>query len=175
MKIYGKTKYHQHDPRKKRPAFANILTTLNRRRLATFNKDWHDNFKTCISHVRDLINHPTIMEVFTNNSVNETKLVDALKQGGQRAIEDFYDQYAPAFYGEIKKIFFKEDISSHTLLKVFSTIFTSIATYDQSKERLFTWGFKIVHKEIRKQKTELVLKEIFFCRQSNLHTTSISG
>ena len=115
------------------------------------------------------------MEVFTNNAVNETKLVDALKKGGQRAFEDFYDQYAPAFYGEIKKTFFKEDISSHTLVKVFSTIFTTIATYDQSKEHLFTWGFKIVHKEIRKQKTELVLKEIFFCRQSNLHTISISG
>ena len=115
------------------------------------------------------------MEIFTNHAVKETKLVDAMKQGGQTAFEDFYDQYAPAFYGEIKKTFFKEDISSLTLVKVFSTIFTSIATYDQSKERLFTWGFNIVHKEIRQQKTELVLKEIFFCRQSNLHTTSISG
>ena len=107
------------------------------------------------------------MEVFTANADKEAKLADALKQGEQRAFEDFYDHYAPAFYGEIKRTFFKEDISSQTLLQVFNNILSSIVTYDQSKERLFNWGINIVRKEIRKQKTELVLKEIFFCKQSN--------
>ena len=107
------------------------------------------------------------MEVFSANADKETKLVDALKQGGQRAFEDFYDHYAPAFYAEIKRSFYKEDISSQTLLQVFNNILSSIVIYDQSKECLFTWGIKIVRKEIRKQKTELVLKEIFNCRHSN--------
>ncbi|MGZ8559834.1 MAG: hypothetical protein ACXWWC_15940 [Chitinophagaceae bacterium] len=107
------------------------------------------------------------MEVLTTNADRESKVVDALKQGSLSAFEDFYDLYAAAFYGEIKRTFFKEDISSQTLLLVFNNILSSIVTYDHTKERLFNWGIKIVRKEIHKQKTELMLKEIFYCRPRN--------
>lgn len=107
------------------------------------------------------------MEVFAANADREKQLVDALKQGKQSAFEDLYDHYAPSFYGEIKRNFYKEDVSAQTLQQVFQNIGVSISSYDPSRERLFTWGIRIVRKEIRKQKTELVLKELFYCRQSN--------
>ena len=47
----------------------------------------------------------------------------------------------------------------------FQNIGVSISNFDPSKERLFTWGIKIARKEIRKQKTELVLKELFYCQR----------
>ena len=107
------------------------------------------------------------MKIFTQEPDMEQHLITALKEGGQIAFEDFYDQYAPSFFGEIKRTLYNEDVSEQTLKQAFKNIWISISTYDSSKERLFTWAIKIARKEIRKQKTGLVLKELFYCQQSN--------
>jgi DNA-directed RNA polymerase specialized sigma24 family protein len=100
----------------------------------------------------------------SNNNI-EKQLIAALKKHQYKAFEDFYDLYAPAFFGTIKTTLYKEDISQETLKNVFNTIWTSIDSYDPSKERLFTWAMRISGKEISTKKIDIVLKELFYCQE----------
>jgi RNA polymerase sigma-70 factor (ECF subfamily) len=121
-----------------------------------------------------LIVYPSKVEIVSN--VNSTTtyypkqdLIEGLKNKKLISFEEFYDCVAPVLYGDIKRSLFREDVSVETLQKVFVQLYSSIDSFDASKERFFTWAIKIVRKEVRKQKTELVLKELFLCqRKSNL-------
>ena len=75
-----------------------------------------------------------------------------------------YDDYAPAFYGEIKKSFTDDALCEQMLITSFSEIWKSLHEFDSSKERLFTWCFKIVRNEISKKKIILIIKELFKCQ-----------
>jgi DNA-directed RNA polymerase specialized sigma24 family protein len=77
---------------------------------------------------------------------------------------DLYDRYAPAFYGEIKRNLYQEDVCNQTLSDAYQTILTNFTAFDPAKERLFTWCFRIVRKEISRKKAHLLLKEIFACQ-----------
>jgi DNA-directed RNA polymerase specialized sigma24 family protein len=100
-----------------------------------------------------------------SNNNTERQLIAALKKHQYSAFEDFYDLYAPVFFGTIKRTLYKEDVSQETLKSVFNTIWTSIDSYDPSKERLFTWAMRISGKEISAQKIDIVLKELFYCQE----------
>ena len=103
--------------------------------------------------------------------LNNAKYFDYFFNAREDQVAEIY-QFDPNEYFEHNHtswVVYNHQIAYMNSAKVseWVNIFSSIVTYDQSKERLFTWGIKIVRKEIRKQKTELVLKEIFNCRHSN--------
>jgi RNA polymerase sigma-70 factor (ECF subfamily) len=114
------------------------------------------------------------MRSSTSKFHHDEKLIEGLKTNKFSSFEEFYDLFAPAFYGDIKRALFKEDVSTETLNTVFITLFKSIDTFDPEKERFFTWASKIVRGEIRKQKTKIVLKELFLCQNRKAATQPVN-
>jgi RNA polymerase sigma-70 factor (ECF subfamily) len=98
-------------------------------------------------------------------TTDEQFFVDAIRLRKPSAFNDFYDHYAPAFYGDIKRTLYEPDACSQTLEVAFCAIWTSINEYDSSKERFFTWALKIVRKRASLKKIDLVLHDIFACQQ----------
>lgn len=92
--------------------------------------------------------------------------IDSLKKQNFKDINTLYDAYAPAFYGEIKRSLCVSAECDKILENVFCTISKSMEEFDPTKERFFTWCLKIVRKEIRQSKVELLLKEIFTCQRT---------
>jgi RNA polymerase sigma factor (sigma-70 family) len=74
----------------------------------------------------------------------EQELVLALKERNDQAFGFLYDNYAGALYSIIKQIITDNpEIASDVLQEVFINIWRKIATYDQTKGRLFTWMLNI--------------------------------
>jgi hypothetical protein len=92
-------------------------------------------------------------------------IVNAIKSGDSKVFGKFYDQYASAFYGDIKRTLLKEDISEQTLRQVFIDICSNIDKYNPDNERFFTWSLKVARKEIRRRKTDMVICELFGCQR----------
>lgn len=68
----------------------------------------------------------------------------ALKERNDQAFGFLYDNYAGALYSIIKQIITDNpEIASDVLQEVFINIWRKIATYDQTKGRLFTWMLNI--------------------------------
>ena len=107
-------------------------------------------------------------ENYTSSIKAEQQLIKALKERQPKAINDFYDRYAPALYGTIKKSLLNESVSNETLIATFKVICSSIEKFDPTKEPLFTWAAKIARKEINKQKIELILTQLFPCKSTDL-------
>jgi hypothetical protein len=76
----------------------------------------------------------------------------------------FYDKYAPAFYGEIKRRLYKDDISQQVLVDVFKKIFLSGEFVNAQQDKIFITALRLVRKEISEQKVNLALKQIFYRR-----------
>jgi hypothetical protein len=73
----------------------------------------------------------------------------------------FYDKYAPAFYGEIKRRLLKDDISQQVLIEVFKKLYQSGEFVNAKHEKVFITALKLVRKEISQQKVNLVLNQLF--------------
>lgn len=108
------------------------------------------------------------MKISTQSIDSDQEIWQALKEKKLSAFNDFYEKYASAMYGEIKRTLCRDEIAEETLQKIFKEIWIAINNYDPLKERLFTWTIKITRKEIRRQKLNLTLKEIFRCQQTSL-------
>src|SRR5580700_885629 len=75
---------------------------------------------------------------------SEQELVRALKDRDNQAFNFLYDNYAGALYSIIKQIITDNaELASDVLQEVFINIWRKIATYDQTKGRLFTWMLNI--------------------------------
>ncbi|MBC7948587.1 MAG: hypothetical protein H7Y42_11940 [Chitinophagaceae bacterium] len=96
--------------------------------------------------------------------VSEVEMIEALKNRKYSAFEDFYDQYAPAFFGRIKKALYRDEVSADTLKDVFKTIWSSIEQYDSSRESLFTWAMRITRQKTSQQKIRISIAELLYCR-----------
>ena len=90
--------------------------------------------------------------------------VESLQKRELIAFEAFYDLYASAFYGEIKRALYKKAESEKALQESFSAMWNSISQFDPSKERLFTWAIKKIRQEMSKQRVNILLQEIFACQ-----------
>jgi hypothetical protein len=104
----------------------------------------------------------------SNSSLNNNQKIlpsNLAKKLQHNTLDKFYNDYAAAYYGEIKRSLHRKDICDQTLIDAFKKFSSSIGEYDSTKERVFTWCLKIVRKEIRKKKIDLLLKEIFACQQ----------
>ena len=109
-----------------------------------------------------------MQESFIPGTAPEQRFLKLLIERRQTAFNDFYDRYAPALYGTIKKSLLNEDVSNETLVETFKLLWSRLNTYDPLKESLFIWASKIARQEINKQKIELVLKHLFSCKETDV-------
>ncbi len=89
--------------------------------------------------------------------------LQALKEKQASAVSQFYDHFAPAFYGYVKNSLYKTEISEELLEQIFKNILSSIDEFNPEKESLFGFANRIARKEVRLQKVELMVKELFVC------------
>ena len=99
-----------------------------------------------------------------NPATSEQAYIDGIVQRKPAAFSDFYDHYAPAFFGEIKRVLHEPKACEETLQQSFHAIWTSVNTYDGTRERFFTWALKIVQKKTSAKKIDMALHEIFSCQ-----------
>ncbi len=98
-------------------------------------------------------------------STQNVSFITSLQKHELKSFNKLYDDYAPAYYGEIKRSLYQKELCDQTLHETFVQIWNTLNGFDPAKERLSTWCLKIVQKEIRKKKIDLMLKEIFTCQQ----------
>ena len=80
----------------------------------------------------------------------EQELVCLLKQKDKIAFGYLYDKYASSFYGIILNNLSQDEKSAEDILQsVFLQIWKSLEFYDNTKEGLFAWMFKIVGSAIK--------------------------
>jgi len=73
----------------------------------------------------------------------EQELVVLLLQQNGQAFSYLYDNYSPALFGIISQIVPDRELASDILQDVFINIWRKIASYDDTKGRLFTWMLNI--------------------------------
>ena len=78
--------------------------------------------------------------------------------------EAFYDKYAGAFYGEIKRGLFEEKVSQKVMEAACRKIYQSLHTFDSSNERIFISALKLVKKEISREKVNITLNQILYLK-----------
>jgi len=75
--------------------------------------------------------------------IPEQELVASLKSGDQKAMSILYDNYSAALLGVIYRIVDDKEAAEDILQEVFVKIWKSIASYDNTKGKLFTWLINI--------------------------------
>ena len=121
----------------------------------------------CPSNTKQKHQHQCYCRFFISQFMNEQSVIEAFQQQKPVAFQDMYDHYAPAYYGYIKKTLYQPQACAETLKSAFVDIWNSAKDYDSTKERLFTWSFKIVRKSVSMKKIDLVLCELFSCHKTN--------
>lgn len=111
---------------------------------------------------------PTLEYTQTSNAPRITNSSDILFAKGIRSrnkevTELFYEKYAAALYGMIKKELLSDDVCAMVLEDTFKKIISSIYSYNAERETLFVWSYKIARKEVSRQKVNLVLRQLFSC------------
>ncbi len=76
-------------------------------------------------------------------SLSEPELIQAIRTRNNKGAEALYDMYSSALYGIIYRIVQHDEIAEDLLQESFVKIWNSIASYDDSKGRLFTWMVNI--------------------------------
>jgi len=74
---------------------------------------------------------------------SEQELVALLKEQNNDAFNYLYDHYSGALFTIINQIVPDKDTASDVLQEVFVNVWRKIATYDETKGRLFTWMLNI--------------------------------
>jgi RNA polymerase sigma factor (sigma-70 family) len=69
----------------------------------------------------------------------EERLVSGIRSGNKAAMEQLYKMYASSLMGIITRIVKFDEVAEDILQDTFVKIWKSIAQYDSSKGRLFTW------------------------------------
>ena len=75
--------------------------------------------------------------------LNESELLELLRRQDRKAFNYLYDNYSDALYGVILKVVRTEETAQDLLQEIFVKIWKTIAQYDSSKGRLFTWMLNI--------------------------------
>ena len=73
----------------------------------------------------------------------DESLADALQEASKEALNILYDRYAPTLFGVLQKTTGDNDAAEEALQICFVNIWQNKNLYNSSKERLFTWMFKI--------------------------------
>lgn len=84
-------------------------------------------------------------------------------------IEAIYDKYAPAFYGEIKRTLYNEDISQKVMQEAFVKIYQALQKSEPANERVFITALKVVRNEISREKLDITLNQILYTKLQKRH------
>ena len=102
----------------------------------------------------------------------KSKMIDSKAINSDRVLfNTLYDKYAPSFYGELKKNFFKQEICDGLLINAYHQIWKNLADLHTEKNH-FIYCYRIVRKEISKKKVDLLLKELFACQRFSSHSNT---
>lgn len=113
------------------------------------------NMQKELEHKESIIQNHMVPDINYNNGIVQS-------------FSSFYDRYAGAFYGFIKRTLYQEDVCCEVLHSAFIKMWKFYHLYDDSKESFFSWSMKIIREETNTRKTERVIYELFACRRSNL-------
>ena len=91
-----------------------------------------------IAFLLPLVKPNTKKDISKGNIVEEI-LVQGLKNGEKQAIDQLYNMYAASLMGIISRIVKFDEVAEDVFQDTFVKIWKSIAQYDSSKGRLFTW------------------------------------
>lgn len=75
-------------------------------------------------------------------------LADRIALKDMAALDELYDQYAPALYGLILKVVPAEERASELLQRVFLRLWRDIGGYDPARMRLFTWMVQLTNRVV---------------------------
>jgi hypothetical protein len=101
------------------------------------------------------------------NQASTYTVASAMLQNNFVSFEAFYDKYAAALYGEIKRSLYKDDVSQKVMEDAFKMIYQSLDTFDPAKEKVFISALKLVRKEISAKKVDIVLGQILYSKLYN--------
>jgi RNA polymerase sigma factor (sigma-70 family) len=76
-------------------------------------------------------------------TISEHELVAQLKARKTAALDYLYDHYSAALNGVISRIISNEDLAEEVLQDAFLKIWEKIASYDETKGKLFTWMLNV--------------------------------
>ena len=96
-----------------------------------------------------------------------SNIASTMPQGNLENFEAFYDKYAAALYGEIKRSLYKDDVSQKVMEEAFKIIYQSLDKFDASKENIFISALKLVRKEISSKKVDMAISQILFSKINN--------
>jgi RNA polymerase sigma-70 factor (ECF subfamily) len=83
------------------------------------------------------------MESYT---FDDQLLIDLLIKRDIKAFKLLYDTYSPSLHGSIIDIVAQKDLAAQILEQAFFTAWETINSYDQHKEKLFTWMLHIARR-----------------------------
>jgi RNA polymerase sigma factor (sigma-70 family) len=84
-------------------------------------------------------NPSPINKKFTLVNSIEERLINGIRDGNKASIDQLYKMYSSSLMGIISRIVKFDEIAEDILQETFIKIWKSIAHYDSSKGRLFTW------------------------------------
>ncbi len=115
------------------------------------------------------MNHPSpTSRASTSNTITS----DALKVKSTE-FDSFYDKYAAALFGEIKRSLYTTEVSEKVFAEAFIKIFQTLIEKDVSKENLFINALRLVRKEISRTKVDIVLDQILYTKKQQTAPGSI--
>lgn len=102
-----------------------------------------------------------LLQKLTNTTTSE------FKNGQSVDFDSFYDKYAPALFGEIKRSLYKTEVSEKVMADAFVKIYQTLNEKDLSKDNLFVTALRLVKREISKTKVDIVLDQILYTKKQN--------
>ncbi|WP_316824873.1 hypothetical protein [Pedobacter miscanthi] len=81
---------------------------------------------------------------------DQEMLFNRLRDQDAAAFKVLYQQYAGAIYGAITRQVSDEEKANSILTQTFCEVWQSIASYDETKLRIFTWINQIAAQNIKK-------------------------
>ena len=70
-------------------------------------------------------------------------MIRSFSEGNQAGLAELYDRYAPSLLGMIHQVLDDHELACDCLQHSFNEIWNKKASYDGSKERIFTWMHRI--------------------------------
>ncbi len=105
---------------------------------------------------------PQVIHAPNVSSTSNTCTMSCDANDNHISFEAFYDKYAAALYGHIKKTLHKDDVSQQVMIEAFNKIYCSLDKITSSKENVFISALKLVRAEISKKKVDMVMNQILY-------------
>lgn len=95
------------------------------------------------------------LAAISKNQTDVVLLIRRIREGDAVAFGILYDRFAPVLLGIIRKQITDLRQSEEILQKIFLRVHSEIASFDISRDRLFSWLLAITHNIISKNSAEI--------------------